>query len=138
MKKEFQVPSDLTRVQAVGHELLELLTPLHLEDSVLFDIRLCFEEALINAMKYGNALDTTKNAEISVEFDESKVAIAIQDQGSGFKPKKLADCTASEHLLEGHGRGVHLMHKLMDKVEYNDKGNRVLMTKLLKRESKTK
>ena len=136
MKKEFQVPSELARVQTTGHELLDLLTPLHLDKSVLFDIRLCFEEALINAMKYGNALDRSKNAEVSVEFDDAKVAIAIQDQGEGFKPTELADCTDKEHQLRGHGRGVHLIHKLMDKVEYNAKGNRVLMVKFLKPEAK--
>ncbi len=134
MKKEFQVPSELARVQTTGHELLEMLTPLHLDKSVLFDIRLCFEEALINAMKYGNGLDRTKNADVSVEFDDSKVAIAVQDQGKGFNPGELVDCTDKEHALRGHGRGVHLICKLMDKVEYNDKGNRVLMVKFLKPE----
>ena len=56
----------------------------------------------------------------------------IEDEGPGFDPLKLPDPTKKENLLLEGGRGVFLMQKLMDKVEYDDKGNKVSMIKLIK------
>ena len=129
MRKEFQVSSDLSKVQAASSDVLDFLKPLHLDKTVVFDIRLCLEEALINAMKYGNGLDKAKTVDLAVEVDDETIGITVQDQGPGFKPEKLKDCTHGENVYRESGRGVHLMHQLMDKIEYNEKGNRVLMVK---------
>lgn len=133
MKKKFQVSSDLSKVQGVGGEVLDLLKPLRLDKAVIFDIRLCLEEALINAMKHGSGLDKSKFVTLDVEYDNEKVEIAVEDQGRGFDPEKLKDCTHEDNLYRETGRGVHLIQKLMDKVQYNAKGNRVLMVKYLGR-----
>ncbi len=129
MKKEFQVSSDLSKVQSASAEVLNFLKPLGLDKAFLFDVRLCFEEALINAMKYGNQLKKEKLVKLAVEFDDEKVGISVEDQGSGFEPHKIGKCTDEPNLFKTGGRGVHLIQKLMDKVEYNEKGNRVLMVK---------
>lgn len=129
MKKEFQVSSDLSKVQAASFDVLDFLKPLALDKTIVFDIRLCLEEALINAMKYGNRLDASKDVSLTVEFDDEKIGITVEDQGPGFKPEKLKDCTEGENVFRASGRGVHLIHQLMDKVEYNPKGNRVRMEK---------
>jgi anti-sigma regulatory factor (Ser/Thr protein kinase) len=133
--KEFLVPSDLALVTKTSGKVFEFLKPLSLDEAVAFDVRLCFEEALINAMKYGNKLQKDKPAKVVISYDEHDLRIEIEDQGEGFDPKKLADCT-TEGILEGRGRGVYLMYKFMDKVEYNSKGNRVLLTKHLKAATK--
>ena len=132
MKKKFQVISDLTVVQKTSEQVLSFLKPLSLTDAILFDIRLCLEEALINAMKYGNALRKDLEVDLEVEGSTDEVRITVQDQGPGFDVKKLEDCTAEKNLFRNHGRGVYLMHQLMDEVRYNEKGNKLLMIKSLK------
>ena len=133
MRKKFQVISDLANVQKVSEQVLSFLKPLSLSEAALFDIRLCLEEALINAMKYGNALRKDLEVELEVEGSPEEVRITVQDQGPGFDVKKLKDCTQEENLYRNHGRGVYLMHQLMDEVRYNEKGNRLLMVKALKK-----
>ena len=132
VKKEFLVPSELSRVQKTSAEVLSFLKPLALDDGILFDIRLCLEEALINAIKYGNGLDGNLKVRTTVAYQKDRVQIIVEDQGPGFDPKTLKDCTQEGNLLRNRGRGVYLMHQLMDEVEYNDKGNQVLMVKNLK------
>lgn len=112
--------------------MLSFLKPLLLTDSALFDIRLCLEEALINAMKYGNGLRQDLCVDLEVEFSPHEVRLTVQDQGSGFDVTKLEDCTEEKNLFRNRGRGVYLIHQLMDEVHYNEKGNRLVMVKSLK------
>ncbi|MGH7198821.1 MAG: ATP-binding protein [Candidatus Omnitrophota bacterium] len=133
-KKEFQIPSDLSEVQKVSSKVLSILKPLDLSEGVLFDIRLCFEEALINAIKYGNNLKKSLPVRVSVAYNEEELRISIEDQGKGFDPRKLSSCTEGENLMKGGGRGVYLIRQLMDRAEYNTRGNRIVMVKYLKRE----
>ena len=132
MRKKFQVASDLTNVQKTSQEVVSFLKPLSLGEAVLFDIRLCLEEALINAMKYGNRLLKDLNVDLEVEATADELRLTVQDQGSGFDVKKLEDCTEEKNLFRNRGRGVYLIHQLMDEVRYNEKGNQLLMVKSLK------
>lgn len=109
--------------------MLTFLKPLPLGEAALFDIRLCLEEALINAMKYGNRLEKDVPVELDVEGGADEVRITVKDQGTGFDVSKVADCTEEKNLYRNCGRGVYLIHQLMDEVRYNDKGNTLLMVK---------
>ena len=133
VRKKFQVVSDLSVVQETSRQVLSFLKPLSLSEAALFDIRLCLEEALVNAMKYGNALRKDLDVELEVEGLPNEVRITVQDQGPGFDVKKLEDCTVEKNLFRDHGRGVYLMHQLMDEVRYNEKGNKLVMVKSLKK-----
>ena len=120
-------------MQKASRDVLGFLKPLRLSEAVEFDIRLCLEEALINAMKYGNAFKKDVPVDLDVEGSSDAVRISVEDRGPGFDVKKLADCTKGDNLFSGHGRGVYLMYRLMDEVRYNEKGNRLLMVKSLKK-----
>ena len=109
--------------------MLSFLKPLSLGEAAEFDVRLCLEEALINAMKYGNALQKTLPVELDVEGEAGQVRITVKDQGPGFDVSKIEDCTEEKNLYRGRGRGVYLIHQLMDEVKYNDKGNILVMVK---------
>lgn len=131
-KKEFQISSDLSRVQKTSAEVLNFLKPLTLSGGAAFDIRLCLEEALINAIKYGNALNKNLKVRLGVSYGKGRVKISVEDEGPGFDPGRVKDCTRGENLVRNCGRGVYLMRQLMDEVKYSPKGNRVEMVKYLK------
>ena len=133
MKKEFRVPSVLSEVRRASEKVLLFLKPLALSEAVLFDIRLCLDEALINAMKYGHKLKEELPVRLAVEYNEDEIRVTVEDQGEGFEPKNLKACTKEENLLRNSGRGVYLIHQLMDQVVYSPKGNSVLMVKFLKK-----
>jgi serine/threonine-protein kinase RsbW len=129
VRKKFQVDSDLANVQRASEDVLSFLKPLALSEAAVFDIRLCLEEAIINAMKYGNGLQKGVPVDLDVESTASDVRITVKDQGEGFDVSKLECCTDEKNLYRNRGRGVFLIHQLMDEVRYNDKGNSLLMVK---------
>ncbi len=100
----------------------------YLEDD-LFAIHLAMEEAVVNAFKHGNKQDPARDVVIEYDLSPQKVDICVTDQGRGFDPNSLADPRIGDNIYKTDGRGVLLIKSYMDKVEYNDAGNSVRMTK---------
>ena len=42
---------------------------------------------------------------------------AVQDEGTGFDPGRVADPVADENLLKADGRGIFFMRSFMDEVD---------------------
>jgi len=124
------IPSDL----ASGHQLLdELLAQLQTEPWTsrdIFGIRLALEEAVVNAIKHGNCLDCRKQVHLVCRSTAEKIWIRISDEGPGFNPAEVPDCTDPSRLEVPNGRGIMLMRNYMTCVEYNQAGNAVTMEKL--------
>ena len=51
-----------------------------------------------------------------IEGDHQGIAIRVRDQGAGFDLTTLTDPRTPENLLKPHGRGIFLIHSLMDEV----------------------
>jgi serine/threonine-protein kinase RsbW len=49
----------------------------------------------------------------------------IKDQGLGFDYSNIPDPTAPENIEKINGRGIFLMEKLSDKIEFFDNGSKV-------------
>jgi len=94
----------------------------------LEDLHLALMEAMTNALIHGNREDPTKIVNICAGCTErSELLIVITDQGEGFDPSTLLDPTAAESLYEGHGRGVFLMKRLVDSLDFNLGGRQVIL-----------
>ena len=131
--KKMDFESTLSAIHLATEEVLKFFDTIHLNSSDRFDLRLCFEESLINAVKYGNCGKIHLKIKVEVAYSESEIFIAVEDEGKGFDPSKLPDPTKGEHLEMASGRGVYLIKHLMDKVKYSKKGSRIEMIKGLNR-----
>ncbi len=123
------IPSDFNFIRKVSEEVLGSLQPLKLGAYELLDIRLCLEEALINAIKYGNRFDKDLKVKVKYSVEKSILKLIIEDAGKGFDYNSLPDPTLEENLQELKGRGVFLIKRLMNEVYFNEKGNRITMLK---------
>ncbi len=94
-----------------------------------FAIRLALDEALINAIRHGNCCDAHKHVTIEYAVTHGECRIVISDEGCGFRPERLPDCTDAEHLERPHGRGVMLMKAYMDEVTFSREGRTVTLVK---------
>ncbi len=118
-------------------------------------ICLALEEALRNAVHHGNlelsselrdvfdediynkAIDDRRilspycdrKVYVKVKVSPDGVTFVVRDDGDGFDPSKVPDPTSEEGLEAVSGRGILLMHSLMDKVTFNEKGNEVTLVK---------
>lgn len=124
------IPSDPAVGKRVLDELLQALRDLQWIQHDVFGVHLAVEEALINAIKHGNGHDPSKSVRFCCRVSSERVQIEIADDGQGFNPRAVPDCTMDENLEVPSGRGLMLMRSFMSRVEYNDKGNCVVMEKV--------
>lgn len=124
------IPSELDAGHQILDELLDKLRGENWSTREIFGIRLALEEAVVNAIKHGNGLDAAKHVHVICKSTPERVWIEISDEGLGFDPETVPDCTDPQHIDVPNGRGIMLMRNFMSRVEYNDRGNAVTMEKL--------
>jgi serine/threonine-protein kinase RsbW len=121
-----------TRRDAVGptvERIVKAVEAAGLDEDQKVDLAVALAEALSNAAVHGNRLHPHKTVSISVRVVPARRAvIEVKDGGGGFDYATLRDPTDGVHLLEPRGRGVFLMQRLVDKVEFLPPGNRVRLT----------
>jgi anti-sigma B factor antagonist len=98
----------------VREQICNLLDPLQLPGSTLFDIRVGVGEALSNAVRHGSPRGESDEVSVSVSAYEDRVVITVTDQGSGFN----GFAAGSGDPYAASGRGVMFMRALMDQVEF--------------------
>jgi len=125
----FKFPADLKLVREASQRVVDFLGYLNLSESVLFQIRLCFEEAFINAVKHGNKNNPTLNVNVDILPKSGFIEIVVCDEGQGFDYERPPDPTLEENLKKPSGRGIFLIRKIMDKVTYTGNGRCIHMIK---------
>jgi len=130
---ELVIPSDTAEARRVQEDIERLLAGCHFGERELFGIKLALEEALVNAIKHGNQMDSSKKVQISYQVHPDKFEIRITDEGSGFDPYDVPDPTDIENMDRPCGRGLMLMKHYMTDVQYNSRGNSVHMRKVVRK-----
>jgi len=132
VEESITIPGEISRVREISSMLLKKLKAHKVSEDALFDIRLCVEETVRNAIQHGNPSDKKASVKINYRIEPGLFTIEVEDAGAGFDHNNVPDPTHDENLMKTSGRGVYLVRRLMDKVEYNKKGNKVKLIKYLK------
>jgi len=127
---EVVISNDLLEARRVQREIEEALHAADYGDRDIFCAKLALEEALVNAVKHGNRMDPSKHVTVRYDVNPERLRIQVCDEGEGFDPTAVPDPTAPENIERPCGRGLLLMRRFMSSVVYDDRGNRVVMTKL--------
>ncbi|MEO0475390.1 MAG: ATP-binding protein [Planctomycetota bacterium] len=126
--KLWTIPSVDAAAAQVLQEIVDA-TKLHGYDDSVFAVRLALDEALVNAVRHGNKSDPDKTVKVECSIDAERIWIQIEDQGPGFVPADVPDPTDPGNIGKPNGRGVMLMRAYMTEVDFNERGNRVTLTK---------
>jgi serine/threonine-protein kinase RsbW len=126
---ERRIPSNCESGRRIMDEVLGQLSHLGWRESDLFSVQLALEEGIVNAIKHGNRFDPDKSVYFHCRVSPHRVTIEIVDQGEGFDPQAVPDCTCDDRLEVASGRGLLLMRSFMCRVEYADRGTRLYMEK---------
>jgi serine/threonine-protein kinase RsbW len=110
-------------------EILRELERLGWNGRDYFGVEMALEESLNNAIRHGNKYDELKQVLVECKASAEKFWLRVTDEGTGFKPEAVPDCTADENLECPGGRGLALIRAYMSFVEYNERGNSVTMEK---------
>jgi serine/threonine-protein kinase RsbW len=92
-----------------------------------FAVSLVMREGLTNAIKHGHGCDINKIIKYSLSVQDENLIMEIEDQGAGFNwreaQKKLPETDRD------HGRGFTIIKKYFTDYSYNERGNKLILTK---------
>ncbi|MDC7126045.1 MAG: ATP-binding protein [Spirochaetales bacterium] len=136
-----------------------------LDESDVMLIKMGLNEMIVNAMEHGNLnvsfdektkaqeegrlfdfmgerrkLPEYRDKKVTIDyfFNDEKVIYRITDMGNGFDYNKMMNRIHDEvnQLELMHGRGILMTQAVFDSVEYNNKGNQVLLVKNFRKDVK--
>ena len=98
-------------------------------DDTIRKMKITLTELLVNALDHGNNRDPSRKVIIGHMVDSRSTVVSVLDEGEGFDPARVPDPTRAENLVKDSGRGLFIVRCYVDKVSFNEKGNRVTITK---------
>lgn len=151
----FSFRSDRVDIPSTVMHLTDRLVPMGFASSSNVDvIAMAFHEALVNALEHGNLeMDSSLKGDLFAAQDAYSILrqerlsdpgfasrtievymnaspdcyeVVIKDEGKGFNTKKISRIS-DETLAKQCGRGLALIHMVMDEVTHNAKGNEIRM-----------
>jgi serine/threonine-protein kinase RsbW len=125
----------LTVVDKVVEGLGEVL---ELPEEELIAVATSVIEACTNAIQHGHAYDPSKVFSCAFRLEGSSLVVTVRDSGPGFDVDKVLqeDPTGPGGLLRSRGRGIYIMRRMMDRVEFEigpQGGTTVRLVKRLRR-----
>jgi serine/threonine-protein kinase RsbW len=123
-----RLPSDVSCIE----EAVELVTRHCLAGhattrTIRFRLQVVLSEALANAILRGNRESLDKWVDIRAELRDDVIRVHVTDEGPGFDPSSVPEPIRPEQLDEAGGRGLFLIRKLVDAVQFNQQGNSICM-----------
>ena len=129
--KTYQIPVKMQAAELVRRDLRAELEELKLERRLEYQILLCIDEALSNAIEHGS-LRMDAVVEIAYTLGPEVVEVAVTDFGGFvFNPEYFERLATVKDWGEG-GRGILLIKTYMDEVYFvfhPGKSTRVIMRK---------
>ena len=136
------LPTDEQSIEKVIELVHKLLEGSGITEEGQVSLSAAFREAVVNAAQHGNKYKREKKIEVQYLLDAEKITMVVRDQGTGFNHEqyvksgssKDAISAARERHAQGRmgGLGIMLMLRCCDRLEYNQQGNQITLTKYLK------
>ena len=117
-----KISSKIENLREIEIFIDEISAELKLSNEIYGNLLIATLEAVNNAIVHGNKLNEDSEVEINVQKNESSLEVVVKDQGKGFDYSNIPDPTAPENIEKISGRGVFLMKKLSDKIEFYQNG----------------
>jgi len=128
MERILKIASKTDSLHLVEKFVDDFSVSCNIDQDVYGNILIATLEAANNAITHGNKLNEKKQVEIAFEKDDKKILLIVRDEGFGFDYKTIPDPTSPENLENMSGRGVFLMSRLSDEIEFENNGSLVRMT----------
>ena len=136
------LPTDEPSIEKVIDTVHKLLESSGLNEEGQVAMSAAFREAVVNAAQHGNKYKRDRKIEVQYLLDSEKITTVVRDQGNGFNHEQFvksgstrdAISAARERHAQGRmgGLGIMLMLRCCDRLEYNQQGNQLTLTKFLK------
>ena len=112
-----RIPSQTSELERVDTITEQIARDMGFDEGARADLGICVTEAVNNAIVHAHKLKAELFVDIRFEIYRDELRIVVRDYGGGFNAGELPDPTSPENILKVNGRGIHLIHALMDEVE---------------------
>ncbi len=117
--------SDINEITKVEGLVSEIFDRYHINQELYGNVLIALTEAANNAIMHGNRYDAEKKVVINYDWAEPVLNIRVSDEGRGFDFNNLPDPTEPEYIDKPCGRGVFLIKRLADRVDFDQDGSTV-------------
>ena len=124
-----QFVSYYEEIDRVSAKVLRDMDETGYSDESIRKMKLTITELLANAIGHGNEDNHSKKVTMGHLVETTVVTVAIIDEGKGFDPSNIPDPTLPQNLIKDHGRGLYIVRNYVDEIDFNRKGNRILIRK---------
>ncbi|HNA89419.1 MAG TPA: ATP-binding protein [Anaerolineales bacterium] len=129
-RKTWSIHADLEIVNSICSEISQWSVEQNLQEHT-FPIEILMREALNNAIIHGCQMNAAGNIQVELWCDATALWLKVNDGGAGFKWEDALRVEMASDDQE-NGRGLKLYQLYADQVEFNECGNQVTLTRLLK------
>ena len=131
----FELKSDLSELKTLNRHLNHFGQVHGLPEMLISEINICLDELFTNLVMYGFNDDLKRVIRFHFEKKDNVLILTIEDNGMPFNPLLKTDPQLPADLDEAEigGLGLHIVKKLIDKMEYERTGgkNRLTLKKFL-------
>jgi serine/threonine-protein kinase RsbW len=122
MEKKLSIASKIDNLRRIEKVIDEISSEYSIGEDQYGNILIAALEAANNAILHGNKLDENKNVDLIFTIKEDSLKIRVEDKGPGFDFENIPDPTAPENIENVNGRGIFLMEKLSDNINFENNG----------------
>lgn len=136
MHRQLTLPNDINTISQLSEFVDAICEEAAVDMATTMELNLALEEAVVNVMSYAYPEGTVGTVVISAQNDGRQLVFTLSDSGKPFDPtaKAEVDTTLSAEERPIGGLGIHLIRRIMDRVAYERRDNRniLTLTKLIK------
>lgn len=125
MQTIIELNSSLDSISKVEKFIDEISANVNISSEIYGKILIATIEAVNNAIVHGNKLNSQKIVRVKIESEGNRFKIIVEDEGTGFDFYNLPDPTTPQNIENISGRGVFLMRKLSDEINFYNNGSLV-------------
>jgi serine/threonine-protein kinase RsbW len=122
------LPSDIRHQRPAVERIVEAGRHLAgLDTDAAFRLRVSVGEAIANAILYGSGDSGGRLVHLRLAAAEDSFEVSVRDEGEGFDPSAVPDPTSAEGVGRASGRGLLMMRRVSDTMNFNETGNEVTL-----------
>ncbi len=125
MQTIIELNSSLDSISKVEKFIDEISANVNISSEIYGKILIATIEAVNNAIVHGNKLNSNKIVRVKIESEGNRLKVIVEDEGTGFDFYNLPDPTTPQNIENISGRGVFLMRKLSDEINFFNNGSLV-------------
>ena len=119
-RSEIQVSNDLNEIDTIQKAFRKFLENHQVNSKNVSKIAIAIDELLSNVINYAFTDDSKHLIDVKMELNKGNFILEIIDDGIPFNPLQMKTPDTSLNLEDRKigGLGIHMVSKMMDKIEY--------------------